>query len=293
MTPPFDTRQVRRAFSRAAARYREHAVLQREVEDRLLERLDYVTTPPQRVLDVGAGPGRASAALRRRWPKAEVIALDLALPMLREARRAAGWFRRLPAVCADARALPLADASVDVLFSSLCIQWIDDLPALFDEFRRVLRPGGFLALATFGSDTLHELRAAWAAVDRRPHVSGFIDLMHLGDALMAAGFKDPVLDGEHFTLTYADAPALMRDLKAIGATNAEPDRARGLTGKTRLAAVAQAYEPCRREGLLPATYDVLYAHAWGPPPGQPRRHGGSEIASFPLSQLRIRRRGQT
>jgi malonyl-CoA O-methyltransferase len=292
MSPPFDTRQVRRAFSRAAQRYREHAVLQREVEDRLLERCDFVQTAPLRVLDVGAGPGRASAALRKRWPRVEVVSLDLALPMLREARRSAGWFRRAPAVCADARALPLADASVDVLFSSLCIQWIADLPALFDEFRRVLRPGGFIALSTFGPDTLHELRAAWAAVDRRPHVSAFVDLMRLGDALMHAGFKDPVLDGEHFTLTYADAGALMRDLKAIGATNAEPDRARGLTGKARLRAVAEAYEPFRRDGALPATYEVLYAHAWGPPPGQPRRGRGAEIATFPLDRLTIRRRGQ-
>jgi malonyl-CoA O-methyltransferase len=283
---------VRRAFSRAATNYREHAVLQREVEDRLLERCDFVQTPPLRVLDIGAGPGRASAALRKRWSKADVISVDLALPMLHEARRGGGWFRRAPVVCADARALPFADASVDLLFSSLCIQWIDDLPALFEEFRRVLRPGGFMAISTFGPDTLHELRASWAAVDRRPHVSLFVDLMRLGDALMQAGFKDPVLDGEHFTLTYADAAALMRDLKAIGATNAEPDRARGLTGKARLKAVGEAYEIFRTEGVLPATYEVLYAHAWGPPPGQPRRGRGGDIATFPVDQLRIRRRGE-
>jgi len=290
MTPPFDTRQIRRAFSRAAKNYAEHAVLQHEVEDRLLERLDFVEVAPLRVLDVGAGPGRACKALRKKFPKAQVIALDLALPMLREARRESGWFRKLPAVCADARALPFADASIDVLFSSLCIQWIDDLPALFSEFRRVLKPGGFMALATFGPDTLHELRAAWAEVDRRPHVSLFIDLMGLGDALLHAGFKDPVLDGEHFTLTYSDAAALMRDLKAIGATNAEPDRARGLTGKARLAAVGAAYEYFRRDGVLPATYEVLYAHAWGPAPGQPRRTRDAEIATFPVDQLRIRKR---
>jgi malonyl-CoA O-methyltransferase len=114
--------------------------------------------------------------------------------------------------------------------------------------------------------------------------------MRLGDALMLSGFRDPVLDGEHFTLTYADAPALMRDLKAIGATNAEHDRARGLTGKAHFAAVSKAYEAFRRDGLLPATYEVLYAHAWGPPPGQPRRQGGEEIATFPVDKLRIRRR---
>ncbi len=292
MSPPFDSRQIRRAFGRVAASYREHAVLQREVEDRLLERMIYVERAPQRVLDVGAGPGRAAALLRKRFKDAEVIALDLALPMLREARRAGGWFRRLPVVCADACALPLPEASIDVLFSSLCIQWIDDLPALFAEFRRVLRPGGFLALATFGTGTLVELRAAWAEVDRTPHVSGFVDVMQLGDAMLAAGFRDPVLDADRFTLTYREASGLMRDLKAIGATNADARRARGLTGKQRLARVAAAYEPFRRDGLLPATYEVLYAHAWGPDPGQPRRHRGGEIASFPADRIPIRRKGQ-
>ena len=290
MTPPFDDRQVRRAFGRAAASYREHSVLQREVEDRLLERLDYVMTPPKRVLDVGAGPGRAALALRRRWKKAQTIALDAALPMLREARRGAGWFRRPIWVCADARALPLADASVDVLFSSLCIQWIDDLGALFAEFRRVLSPGGFLAISTFGPDTLHELRVAWATVDHAPHVGGFADLVRLGDALLHAGFRDPVLDAEHFTLTYPDTSALMRDLKAIGATNADAARARGLTGRERLRHAAEAYEPFRRNGVLPATYEVLYAHAWGPEPGQPRRGRGGEIATFPIERLRVRRK---
>lgn len=286
---PFDRDQVRRAFGRAAASYAEHALLQREVEDRLLERLDYVTAAPQRVLDLGSGPGRASGRLRRRWRKAEVIAMDLTLPMLQQARREGSWLRPLARVCADARQLPLADQSIDVLFSSLCIQWISDLPRLFDEFRRVLRPQGFLALSTLGPLTLHELRAAWAEVDRAPHVSRFADIQRVGDALLAAGFRDPVLDGDNFTLTYADTAALMRDLKAIGATNADPQRHRALTGKSRLDAVARAYEPFRRDsGELPATYEVIYAHAWGPPPGQPRRREGMDIATFPLDQLRIR-----
>jgi len=290
MTPPLDTRQVRRAFGRAAASYGAHAVLQREVEQRLLERLDYFTGAPLRVLDIGCGPGRAALAMRGRWKASHVIGLDLAMPMLRLIRP--GWLRPLSRINADARALPLADTSVDVVFSNLAVQWIDDLPALFDEIRRVLRPGGYLALSTFGPDTLFELRAAWGDVDRAPHVSGFADIARVGDALMAAGFRDPVLDGEHFTLTYPDAHKLMRELKAIGATNADAHRARGLTGRAALRRVSESYERHRADGLLPATYEVIYAHAWAPEPGQPRRHGSGEIASFSVDRLRgSRRRG--
>jgi len=288
MTPPLDALQVRRAFGRAAGTYEQHAALQREVEDRLIERLDYWTGTPQRVLDVGCGPGRASSLLRKRWKSAQVVALDLALPMLRRIKP--GWRRPLARVCADARALPLADASIDVLFSNLCIQWIDDMPGLFGEFRRVLRPGGYAAFSTFGIDTLHELRAAWSAADQAPHVSAFAHIAQVGDALMAAGFRDPVLDTEHFTLTYADAANLMRELKALGATNTDARRARGLTGKQRYRRALDAYERFRRDGLLPATYEVICAHGFGPEPGQPRRAGGAEIATFPLERLRGSRR---
>lgn len=288
MTPPLDMRHIRRAFGRAAASYDTHAVLQHEVETRLLERLDYLEHEPARVVDIGCGTGRAATAMRKRWKGAQVIALDLATPMLRRIKP--GWLHPLLPVNADARALPFADASIDVLFSNLCVQWIDDLPVLFDEFRRVLRANGYFAFSTFGPDTLHELRGAWAQVDRAPHVSAFADIARVGDALMLAGFRDPVLDGEHFTLTYPDATSLMRELKAIGATNADARRARGLTGRQHFRRVADAYEVYRAGGLLPATYEVIYAHAWAPDPGQPRRSRGGAIASFPIERLRGSRR---
>jgi malonyl-CoA O-methyltransferase len=289
VTPPLDIRHIRHAFGRAARGYVRHATLQREVEDQLLERLDYYEGAPQRVLDLGCGPGRASGVLRKRWKSAHVIALDLALPMLRQIRT--GWRRPLTRVCADARALPLPDASIDVLFSNLCIQWIDDLPMLFDEFRRVLKPGGYATFSTFGPDTLHELRSAWASADGSPHVSQFADIARIGDALLAAGFRDPVLDADRFTLHYADAASVMRELKAIGATNADTHRTRGLTGKAQFRRAIDAYESFRNDHALPATYEVISAHAWGPDPGQPRRgHGGGEIASFPIERLRGSRR---
>lgn len=293
MPSSFDTQQVRRSFGRAAARYAATAVLQKEVESRLLERLDYVTQAPARILDIGSGPGSASAALKRRWPRAQVVALDLALPMLAEARRQAGWWRpRFGRVNADARALPFREAAFDLVFSNLCIQWIDDLPALFAEWRRVLAPGGMLLLSSFGPQTLHELRAAFAAADDEEHVSRFAPIQVLGDAMLASGLRDPVLDGDLFTLTYRDARSLMRELHAIGAGNALASRRRGLMGKSRMQRAIDAYETFRRDGVLPASYEVIYAHAWGPEPGQPRRLGGADLAAVPLSAIPIRRRGE-
>lgn len=291
MNPLLDLRQVRRAFSRAAADYSATAVLQAEVRTRLMEQLDYLETPPRRILDLGCGPGVASRLLKQRWPKAEVIGLDLALPMLQQARREQRLLRRFSRVCADVRRLPLADASCDLLFSNLCFQWVEALPALLAELRRVLRPDGMLLFSSFTQGTLDELREAFAVADPgHPHVSAFATVQQVGDAVLAAGFRNPVLDTDRFTLTYVHARELMRELRAIGAGNAMAGRRRGLTGRQRMQAVFSAYEGFRREGRLPATYEVVYAHAWGPQPGQPLRGGGVEVASFPVSGLKVRRR---
>ena len=294
MSIPFDHRQIRRAFSRSASSYDAAAALQHEVEKRLLESLDYLgERTPQVVLDVGSGPAHAAAAMRKRWPRAQVVALDLALPMLREARKHAGWWKPFARVCADARALPLADGSVDVLFSNLCLQWVEDLPAAFAGFRRVLKPGGLLLCSTFGPETLIELRDAFAQADAAPHVSRFPPIDQFGDALLMSGFRDPVLDRDRFTLTYDDLPALMRELRAMGATNALQSRRHTLTGRSRFAAASAAYDAFRREdGKLPSTWEVIYAHAWAPPPGAPIRGQAEEIAAVPLSAIPIRRREQ-
>ncbi len=287
-----DHRQVRRNFGRAAQTYEQHDVLQREVQQLLLERLDFYTAEPQRVIDVGAGTGRGSALLKKRYARAEVLALDLALPMLRAARQHSSWLKPFSRVCAEATALPLADHSVDVLHSNLCFQWIDDLPALFGECVRILRPGGLLLFSTFGPDTLKELRAAWAGADQQPHVSRFLDMHDVGDALLAAGLRDPVLDVCRYTLTYSEPRKLLEELQGLGATNADSTRGRGLTGKSHYRRMLQAYEAMRVDGRIPATWEVVTAHAWGPPPGQPRRGtDGNAIASFSVDSLRGSRRG--
>jgi malonyl-CoA O-methyltransferase len=300
MNEAFDPRHVRRAFSRSARGYDAAAALQHAVEAGLLESLDYLDDPklarqpPAVVVDLGAGPGRASAAMRKRWPKARVVAVDLAMPMLREAGKRSGWFRPFDRVCADARALPFAEASVDVLFSNLCLQWIEDLPATFAGFRRVLKPDGLLLVTTFGPETLIELRDAFAQADATPHVSRFASIAQFGDALVHAGFRDPVLDRDLHETHYPDMSALMRELRAIGATNAMRSRRHTLTGRARFAAAAEAYETFRTDdgtGTLPATWEVITAMAWAPGPGAPIREGGFDVTSVPIASIPVRRRG--
>ncbi|OHC51510.1 malonyl-ACP O-methyltransferase BioC [Rhodanobacter soli] len=285
-----DPKQVRRHFGRAATSYERHDALQREVGDALLERLGFYLETPLRVVDVGAGTGRGTALLKQKYPKAEVIALDLALPMLRAAKQHNSWLKPFMRVCAEATHLPLADHSVDVLYSNLCFQWVDDLPALFGECMRVLKPGGFLAFSSFGPDTLKELRAAWAEADQQPHVGRFLDMHDVGDAMLNAGLRDPVLDVFRYTLTYSEPRKLLEELQGLGATNADRARARGLTGKGRYRHMLAAYEAMRVDGRIPASWEVVSAHAWGPPVGQPRRVPGGEIASFSIDSLRGSRR---
>ena len=259
-----DKARARRSFDRAAPGYDAAAVLQREIGNRLLERLDYVRLTPRTILDLGCGTGQAIAPLMRRYPKARLVALDFAPAMLRLARRRGTWLKRPGCVCADAEILPLAGQSVDLIVSNATLQWCNDLDGTFREWLRVLRPGGLLMFTSFGPDTLMELRAAWAEVDGHVHVSPFADMHEVGDGLVRAHFADPVMDAERLTVTYAQVRDLMRDLKVVGASNAAVARPRGLTGPRRLAAVEAAYEVYRRDGRLPATYEVVYGHAWAP-----------------------------
>jgi malonyl-CoA O-methyltransferase len=284
-----DRPEVRASFDRASASYEAAAVLQARVADELLSRLEPFKFAPGVVLDLGAGTGRMTSALKQRYRRALVVALDLAPGMLREARRHQHLFRRFERVCGDAMRLPFADASVDVVASSLMLQWCDPPDRAFAEVRRVLKPGGLFAFSTFGPDTLKELRSAWAEADGYNHVNHFIDMHDVGDALVRAGLMEPVLDVDRMQLTYPDALALMRDLKAIGAHNVTAGRPRALVGRSRLRRMQNAYEAFRRDGRLPASYEVVYGMTWGAAgrPATPSIDGEVRIAPGA-----IRRRGE-
>ena len=280
-----DPQAVRRGFARAAATYDAAAVLQREIAGRMAQRLDYVRIAPAAILDAGCGTGEAVGELGLRYPGAQVLAFDIALPMVEAARRRArthhSLLRRLLRplatargaarprfVCADINALPFPGVCVDLVWSNLALQWVNDLPRAFAEFRRVLRVGGLLSFTTFGPDTLREVRAAFAGVDGRTHTNRFVDMHDIGDMLVQAGFADPVMDMEYVRLTFESPRALVADLKAIGATNRTRGRPRGLMGRARFARVTRALEGLRDSGRIPATFEVVYGHAWK---GEPRR----------------------
>ena len=282
-----DRPALRAAFDRASARYEAAARLQARVSDELLERLGALALTPRVVLDLGCGTGRVTRELKRRYRGALVIALDLAPGMLREARRHRSLWRRFERLCADAQRLPLKSASVDLVFSSLMLQWCEPLDEALAEVRRVLKPGGFFAFSTFGPDTLQELRAAWAEADEHSHVNRFIDMHDVGDALARAGLAEPVLDVDRIELGYPDALSLMRDLKAIGAHNVTAGRPRTLLGRSKLRRMSQAYESFRRGGSLPATYEVIYGASWGATDQPLTGVRGAEVLIAPDS---IRRR---
>lgn len=269
-----DAAQVGRRFSRIAGVYDRGDFFAREVDRRMQERLDYVRLTPRRIVDLGCSRGASLAGLAARFPAAEVLALDNSQAMLvagREPRPA--WQRLLglgrrdgQRICGDVERLPLAAGSAGLLWSNLLLHWLDNpLPALA-EAHRVLEVGGLLMFSTLGPDTLHELRSAFS--DGYAHTQRFTDMHDLGDMLVECGFSDPVMDMEVITLTYDSVDALFAELRAAGSACAMKARRHGLTPPGRLAAMRQAYERLRSDGRLPATFEVIYGHAWKAPARQ-------------------------
>ena len=277
-----DRAAIARAFERASAGYDRHAVIAATARTEMLARLELLAFTPAVVLDLGTGTGHGARALKDRWPSAQVLALDLAAGMLREARARRSWRRRFALVRADAARLPFTSGSVDLVFSNLLLPWSVDLDAQLVELGRVLTPRGYVSFSTLGPDTLRELRSAWGAVDGAEHVHPFFDMHDVGDALVRAGFADPVMDVDRYTLTYADVGALVGELRGLGAGNALDDRARGLGVRGRRARLEAEYARFKTlDGRLPASCEVIYGQAWRPgatPPIRARR--GEVVVPF-------------
>lgn len=262
MTQIFDQQRVRKAFNNAAESYDKAAVLQKEVCKRLLEKLDAVRLEPEWVLDAGTGTGEAVKPLQKKYKKADMVLFDLSEAMLQKAVKQGALFRKPHQVCGNIESLPFLDQSFDLLFSNLAMQWCNDLGAALTEFKRVLKPGALLQFATFGPDTLKELRASWQEVDAAVHVNSFIDMHDIGDGLLQAGFAEPVMESEIITVNYKEVDTLMQDLRDIGANVTANGHRQGLLTRNMLKQLREAYEVYRQNDLLPASYEIVYGHAW-------------------------------
>lgn len=260
-----NAQQMRQAFNNAAKDYDAHAVLQKTVADRLIESFDQIKINPAVILDLGSGLGYGSRQLKQQFKKAHIYQADISEEMLKSARNnETRFFSKDHFLCANAKQIPLANESIDLVFSNLMLQWSNEPDQVFNEVCRVLKPNGGFVFTTFGPNTLKELRESWKQVDDGIHVNAFTDMHDIGDALIRNGLEAPVLSTENIILTYDECKQLMCDLKNIGAHNVNYGRRKTLTGKKRLEKVLQHYERYRSNNKLPATYEVIYGHVWKP-----------------------------
>jgi malonyl-CoA O-methyltransferase len=278
---------IRNAFERLANRYDEHAALEQEVCRRLLEKTSFKRTQPATVLDLGCGTGFATGMLKHEFHEAQVIGLDTSMAMLAQLRLRSRKRQPLRGVCGDIGALPFATRSADMVVANLASYWCPEPMAMFSEFRRVLRPDGMLLFSTFGPGMMKELKAAWSGVDGEVELPEFPDLLDIGNALVAAGFRDPVMDMEDITLSYPDLKAMFRELDATGTSLL-------ILGwdRRRLSedALNQAYSFFIREGRYPLSFEIVYGVAFGPQDGQPMKTPDGDVVTFSVDALRRSRR---
>lgn len=249
--------QIALSFSRSASSYDQVAQFQRQVADQLLSHLPAASM--NQLLDLGTGTGYALTTLCQTYPSAKVLAVDIAEGMLTYAAQQNTEQGSITYLCADAEALPLAEHSVDLIYSSLSIQWCRDYPRLFKELHRILRPGGQVLIATLGPRSLYQLRDAWSVVDDEQHVNQFSDLESL--LFSASDFQLTCQKTQMINLGYADLDQLLKSLKALGASVVEGRALNGLGGRQRLRLLREAYERFRQaDGLLPLSYEVYFIH---------------------------------
>ena len=277
------------AFNTHAAEYAQSAKVQYEIGQRLFERLHYLKIKPRYVLDLGCGPGGFSQQLKKHYPQAHIVGLDLAYAMLQQAKLRQGWRRKWGLINADMTALPFSSGVFDLVFANQVIHWAHPLSSVISEINRVMAPGGCLMFSTLGPDTFIELQQAFATADKHAHVNDFPDMHDVGDCLLAEYFLDPVVDMEKLTAHYASLPKLLRALKSQGVRNINSARNPGLTGKKSWQVFEQSMSAfCTEEGRFPLTYEVVYGHAWK---GAQRRTDKGVETLISLAELKASLKG--
>jgi malonyl-CoA O-methyltransferase len=279
-----NTKHIRRRFERAANSFDDADFVHAATRHGLLCRLAPLLVEVKTVVDLGSATGAASRSLGKRFKAAHVISIDLAHGMLGKARSKKSWLSKSSFAQADARALPLPDESVDVVFSNLLLPCMGDPGPVFSEIARVLRKGGVFAFATLGPDSLQEISRAWRQVDSNVHVNRFPDMHDLGDGLVNAGLRDPVLDVDRLTVSYKSSDRLFADLTAVGARNSLEQRVKGLTGKQRFAKMVTALDNAAAGNNIALDLELVYGHCWGSGPKIDPRN-----VEIDASRIKIRR----
>lgn len=280
----FNLRHMRRRFDAAADRFDSVDFVHAETRRGLFERLQGLTTTADTVVDLGCATGAAMAQLSKRFGRAHVVGTDISANMLNASRRRRSWFARSTFVQSDARALPFADESIDVVFCNMLLPWVAEPTPVFTEVARVLRKEGLFAFATLGPDSLSEIARAWNDVDDHAHVNPFADMHDIGDGLVNAGLRDPVLDVDRLEVSYQNAERLFEDLTSMGARNALSTRAPGLTGRGRFRAMTEALEGLSPEPGLSLNLELVYGHCWGAGPKKDPASWGVDASSIPIRQ---------
>jgi malonyl-CoA O-methyltransferase len=260
------SRDIQRRFDRAAAGFDDSDFVHAVTREGLASRLEPLLLEVKALLDLGSATGSTGRMLRKRFRRAHIVSLDLSHAMLCQARQQKSWLSKSSVAQGDARQLPFADASFDLVVANLLLPWTPDPQEVFAEVSRVLTEGGVFAFATLGPDSLQEIGRAWASVDKGAHVNPFADMHDIGDGLVRAGLRDPVLDVDRLEIRYETTGKLLDDLTRIGARNTLADRSRGLTGKQQFRAMAAALESATDGAGLSLDLELVYGHCWGAGP---------------------------
>lgn len=260
-------RDIQRRFDHAAADFDDADFVHAVTRDGMLKRLEPLLLQPETILDLGSATGATGRRLRQRFKRAHFVSLDLSRAMLGAARKHRRWFSRSTFVQANAGRLPFANAAFDMVVSNQLLPWTPDPQAVFEQVSRVLKKDGVFAFATLGPDSLRELARAWAGIDDQAHVNPFPDMHDIGDGLVRAGLRDPVLDVDRLQITYETPDRLFADLTRAGARNAIAERSRGLVGRGRFQAMTEALASGRADGKIVLDLELVYGHCWG---GGPR-----------------------
>ena len=274
-------RDVQRRFDRAARNFDSTDFVHRHTFAGLIQRLSPTVIKPSRILDLGCATGTGSRLLAKKYRRARVISFDASSTMLALAAKKRSRLSKIVELQGDANSIPLQDGSVDLVFSNLLLPWVNDLPACLAEIGRVLRKDGVFAFATFGPGSLGEIRAAWSSLDQDWHANAYPDMHDVGDALVRAGLREPVLDVDHLRVTYRDTDSLYQDLTNSGARNSLQKRRKSLTGKHRFRQMEENLRAAAENGALSLNLELVYGHAWGGGPQLPAGEFRLDPATIP------------